>query len=42
MTGNKKVGCHHQLNGHKFELWELVIDREAQHAAVQGAAKTRT
>jgi len=24
------------------QLWELVMDREARHAAVQGAAKSRT
>ena len=24
------------------ELWELVIDREAWHAAIHGVAKTRT
>ena len=24
------------------ELWELVIDREARHAAIHGVAKSRT
>ena len=32
-----------QLNGHEFEqLWEMVKDREAWHAAVHGVTKSRT
>ena len=30
------VGWHHRLNGHEFELQEMVKDREARRAAVHG------
>ena len=41
-TEDKKVGWHHQLNGHEFEqASELVRDREAWDAAVHEVAKSR-
>ena len=32
MTEDEMAGWHHQLDGHEFELQELVMDREAGHA----------
>ena len=34
MTEDKMVGWHHRLNGHEFELQEIVKDREAWYAAL--------
>jgi len=36
------AGWHHGLDGHELsELWELVMNREAWHAAIH-VAKSRT
>ena len=36
------AGWHHRLDGCEFELWELVMDREAWGAVIHGVAKSRT
>ena len=36
------AGWHHRLNGHEFEQSEEIVkDREAWHAAVQGIERVR-
>ena len=43
MTEDEMVGWHHRLNGHGFGgLRELVMDREAWHAAVHWVTKSWT
>ena len=42
MTEDEMVGWHHQLDMGLNKLRELVIDREAWHAAIPGVAKSLT
>ena len=37
---DEMVGWHHRLNGHEFEFWEWVMDREAWCVSVHGVAKS--
>ena len=41
-TEDEMAAWHQWLDGHLSELWELVMDREAWHAAIHGVTKSRT
>ena len=43
MTEDEMAGWHHQLDDVSLsELREMVMDREAWHAAIHGVTKSRT
>ena len=43
MTEDEMAGWHHySMDVNLSELWELVMNREAWRAAIQGVTKSRT
>ena len=41
MTEDEMIGWHHSMDMSLSKLLEMVVDREARHAAVHGVAKSR-
>ena len=42
MTEDEMVGSSNTMDMALCRLWELVMDREAWHAAIHGVTKSRT